>query len=127
MVRCAPDPDIRIATVQGLSERAYPGALEAVEEVIHDRSAALDLTEKKAFFEAYGSIAGDAAVPTLKTFILGGGFGKGRRDSDTRACATLALGRIGTRSARLILQKVAKDRDVVVRTAAARALQPAES
>ena len=118
-----PDPDIRIAVVQGLSMRAYLGALPAVEEVILNRDADLDLTEKRAFFEAYGSIAGDAAVPTLKTLILGGSFGRGRGDSDTRACATLALGQVGTRSARLILQKVAEDSDVVVRTAAARALQ----
>ena len=47
----------------------------------------------------------------------------GRGDSDTRACATVALGHVGTRSARLILQKAAEDRDVVVRTAAARALR----
>lgn len=118
-----PDPDIRIAAVQGLSTHAYLGALQAVEEVILDRNAESDLTERRAFFEAYGSIAGEAAVPTLKTLIMGGGLGRGRGDSDTRACATLALGRVGTRSARLILQKVAKDRDVVVRTAAARALQ----
>lgn len=118
-----PDPDIRIAAVQGLSTHGYLGALEAVEEVIQDRDADLDLTEKRAFFEAYGSIAGEAAVPTLKALIMGGGLLKAGSDSDTRACATMALGRVGTRSARLILQKVAQDRDVVVRTAAARALQ----
>ncbi len=118
------DTDIRIAAVKGLSARAHMGALQAVEKVILDRDAELDLTERKAFFEAYGSIAGEAAVSTLKALVLGGSFGKGRGDSDTRACATLALARVGTRSARLILQKAAKDRDVVVRTAAARALQP---
>ena len=69
------------------------------------------------------SIAGEAAVPTLKVLVQGGSFGRGRGDSDTRACATVALGRVGTRSARLILQKVAEDQDVVVRTAAARALR----
>ena len=122
-----PDPDIRIAAVQGLSAHAYLGALKAVEEVILDRDADLDLTERRAFFEAYGSIAGEVAVPTLKALIMGGGLIRGRRDSDTRACATMALGRVGTRSARLILQKVAKDRDVVVRTAAARALLPEEA
>ena len=119
-----PDPDIRIAAVQGLSTHTYLGALQAIEEVILDQDADLDLTERRAFFEAYGRIAGEVGVPTLKDLIMGGGLLRGRRDSDTRACATMALGRIGTRSARLILQKVAKDRDVVVRTAAARALQP---
>lgn len=118
-----PDPDIRIAAVQGLSTHGYLGALEAVEEVIHDRDADLDLTEKRVFFEAYGSIAGEAAVPTLKDLVLGRGLMRARCDSDTRACATMALGRVGTRSARLILQKIAQDRDVVVRTAAVRALQ----
>ena len=118
-----PDPDIRIAAVQGLSTHTYLGALQAIEEVILDQDADLDLTERRAFFEAYGRIAGEVGVPTLKDLIMGGGLLRARRDSDTRACATMALGRIGTHSARLILQKVAKDRDVVVRTAAARALQ----
>ena len=118
-----PDPDIRIAAVQGLSTHTYLRALQAIEEVILDQDADLDLTERRAFFEAYGRIAGEVGVPTLKGLIMGGGLLRGRRDSDTRACATMALGRIGTHSARLILQKVAKDRDVVVRTAAARALQ----
>jgi len=117
------DPDIRIAAVQGLSTHAYTGALQEIEAVVHSRNGELDLTERRAFFEAYGSIAGEAAVPTLKTLLLGGSLGRGRGDSDTRACATLALGHVGTRSARLILQKVIEDRDVVVRAAAARALR----
>ena len=117
------DPDIRIAAVQGLSTHAYLGALDAIESVVLNREGDSDLTEQRAFFEAYGSIAGEAAVPTLKTLIFGGGLGRGRGDSDTRACATLALGRVGTRSARVILQKVSEDRDVVVRQAAARALR----
>ena len=117
------DPDIRIAAVQGLSAHTYRGALQNIEAVVLNRDDELDLTEQRAFFEAYGSIAGEAAVPKLKTLIFGGGLGRGRGDSDTRACATLALGRVGTRSARLILQKVTEDRDVVVRTAAARALR----
>jgi HEAT repeat protein len=118
-----PDPDIRIGAVQGLSTHTYIGALEAVEAVVLNPNGTSGLTERRAFFEAYGSIAGESAVPALKVLILGGGFGRGRGDSDTRACATLALGRVGTRSARLILQKVAEDQDVVVRTAAARALR----
>ena len=118
-----PDPDIRIGAVQGLSKHAFVGALQAVEEAIRDPKATSDLTERRAFFEAYGSIGGEAAVPTLKVLILGGRFGRGRGDSDTRACAAVALGRVGTRSARLILQKVAEDDDVVVQTAAARALR----
>jgi len=117
------DPDIRIAAVQGLSTHTYIGALEAIESVVLNREGGLDLTEQRAFFEAYGSIAGEAAVPTLKTLIFGAGLGRRRGDFDTRACATLALGRVGTRSARVILQKVTEDRDVVVRQAAARALR----
>ena len=117
------DPDIRIAAVQGLSAHTYIGALEAIEEMVLKRRGELDLTEQRAFFEAYGNIAGEAAVPALKTLIFGGGLGRGKGDSDTRACATLALGHVGTRSARVILQKVREDRDVVVRTAAARALR----
>jgi HEAT repeat protein len=117
------DPDVRIASVKALAERCYQGALATVEETVLQRDRDLDLTERRAFFEAYGSLAGEDGVSTLRSLLLGGSFGIGRADSDTRACAAIALGRVGSHSARTILLKAVADRDPVVRTTVSRALQ----
>ena len=118
------DPDVRIAAVKALSARRYQGALGIVQQaVLGDEMREGDLTERRAFFEAYGTIGGEGVVDKLKTLLLGKGFGRGRADPDTRACAAMALGRVESRSARELLRKAVKDRDPIVRTAAARALQ----
>ena len=117
------DPDVRIASVKALSERGYRGALAAVEKAVLQKDLNLDLTERRAFFEAYGILAGESGVPNLRGLLQGGRWGMGRSDSDTRACAAMALGLVGTQSARLILLKAVEDGDPVVRTMASRALQ----
>ena len=83
----------------------------------------LDLTEKMAFFEAYGSIAGPPALKTLSEMLLPRGLLKLRQASDTRACAAIALGKIRTPEAREILSRAAEDKDLVVRNAVNRALR----
>ena len=118
-----PDPDVRITSVKALSEKEHHAALAAVEETVLQRDATLDLTERRAFFEAYGSLAGESGVPSLRSLLLGRKWRMGRADSDTRACAAMALGRVGSRSLRRILRRAVEDRDPVVRTAASRALQ----
>ena len=53
-----------------------------------------------AVFEAYGALCGDAGVALLDAMLNGKSmFGK-REDSELRACAAIALGRIGHASAR---------------------------
>lgn len=119
-----PDPDVRIAAVRALSARRHQGALQSVQQaVLGDEMREGDLTERRAFFEAYGTIGGEGVVANLKTLLLGKGFGIGRADPDTRACAAMALGRVASRSARELLGKAVKDQDPIVRTAAGRALQ----
>ena len=46
-----------------------------------------------------------------------------REDSEMRACAAIALGRIGTDKAIAALRKAAVEKDVIVRNAVARALR----
>jgi HEAT repeat protein len=155
----SPDPAVRLASVQALSEVASPGALTAMESAIDDDDRAvrlaavramgargirnalkrvepvilgksdrdLDLTEKMAFFEAYGAIAGPTAIPTLQSMLLTRGLLGYKASPETRACAAVALGRIRTPEARAVLQKVADDKELVVRNAVSRALrgQPA--
>ena len=118
------DPDVRIAAVKALSAKRYQGALRIIQQaVLGDEMREGDLTERRAFFEAYGTIGGEEAVDNLKTLLLGKGFGLGRADPDTRACAAMALGRVASRSSRELLRKAVKDRDPIVRTASSRALQ----
>jgi HEAT repeat protein len=82
-----------------------------------------DLTEKMAYFEAYGAMCGDAGVVYLDGLLnTKGMFGK-REDSELRACAAMALGRIGTKKAQDSLRKSADEKDIVVRNAVTRALR----
>ena len=49
-------------------------------------------------------------------------FGK-KEDVEVRACAAMALGRIGTDSAIAALRKAGTDKDILVRNAVSRALR----
>ena len=83
-----------------------------------------DLSEKRALFEAFGVLAGPEGADSLSGVLRGkAGFGRPKPSSDTRACAAVALGKIGTPSARLALEKALRDKDPVVRNAASRALR----
>ena len=118
-----PDSDVRIAAVKALAMKRFQGAQLTLEETVLGKEIrSRDLTERRAFFEAYGTIAGESGVSKLKEILLRKGFGR-RVDSDTRACAAMALGNVSSQSARGVLQKATKDRDPVVRSAAMKALQ----
>ena len=82
-----------------------------------------DLTEKMAFFEAYGSMVGEPGVDMLDGILNSGGFLKKKDDPETRACAAMALGRIGSQAARSSLQRAMQDKEPLVKNAVARALR----
>ena len=86
---------------------------------------AMDLTEKMAFFEAYGAIAGSTGLKPLSGLLLPRGLLRMKEAAETRACAAMALGKIGTPEARDVLQRAADDKDPVVRNAVNRALREA--
>jgi HEAT repeat protein len=120
------DRQVRVAAVRAVGTRGYKGALKRIEGVVLGKSAkAMDLTEKMAFFEAYGAIAGANGLKALSAILLQRGLLKMKEPPETRACAAMALGRIKTPEARELLQKAAEDRDLVVRNAATRALRGA--
>ena len=83
----------------------------------------MDLTEKMAFFEAYGSIAGANGLKALSAILLQRGLLKMKEPPETRACAAMALGRIKTPEARDVLQRALDDKELVVRNAVNRALR----
>ena len=118
------DRAVRIAAVKGVGARGYKGALRRIETVVLGKSPRqIDLTEKMAFFEAYGSIAGATGLKALSTILLQRGLLKMKEPPETRACAAVALGRIKTAEAREVLQRASDDKELVVRNAVSRALR----
>jgi HEAT repeat protein len=116
--------DVRVAAARALGARGYRAALPRVESVIKARELRdADLTEKMAFFELYGTLCGDSGVEYLDNLLNGKGFLGRREDPELRACAAMALGRIGTPNAAASLRKASQEKDVVVRNAVAKALR----
>jgi HEAT repeat protein len=76
-----------------------------------------------AFFESYGVLSGDDGVPFLSEILNARGLLGRREDGEFRACAAMALGKIGSDLAMKALQKALADRDVVVRNAVSRAVR----
>ena len=117
------DPEARTSAVKALAMRRYRGALPVLEAVVLGKELRTrDLTERRAFFEAYGIIAGESGVSKLREILLPKLFWR-TVDSDTRACAAMALGHVSSQAARGALQRATKNRDLVVRSAAMRALR----
>jgi HEAT repeat protein len=120
------DRQVRIAAVRAVGTRGYKGALTRIEGVVLGKTVKqMDLTEKMAFFEAYGAIAGVNALKALSNILLQRGLLKMKAPPEIRACAAMALGRIRTAEARAFLQRAAEDKELVVRNAVNRALREA--
>jgi hypothetical protein len=118
------DRDVRVAAVRAMTARAYRPALARLEGVVKGkRVREADLTEKMAFFEGYGALCGDGGIAHLDSVLNGKGFLGRREDSEMRACAAIALGRVGTSKAIETLRKAATEKDIVVRNAVSRALR----
>ena len=118
--------DVRVATVRAIQGRNYRAALPRLEAAVKGRGVRdADLSEKMAMFEAYGTMCGDTGVATLDGMLNGKSLFGPRADAELRACAAMALGKVGTPSAQAVLQKAAGEKDVVVRNAVSRALRGA--
>jgi HEAT repeat protein len=118
------DRGVRLAAVRIAGGRGYKGALKRVEAVVLGKGVKdMDLTEKMAFFEAYGSIAGAAGLKALSGILLPRGLLKFKESPETRACAAIAIGKIRTPEAREVLNRMTEEKDLVVRNAVNRALR----
>jgi HEAT repeat protein len=119
------DRDVRLAAVKALTVKAYKPALARATQLLKARELKdLDRTERVAIFELYGSLCGDGGVPLLDELLNGkGGLFSRKEDVDIRACAALALGKVGTQRAQTALQKAMGEKDVIVRTAVNRSLK----
>ena len=118
------DREVRVAAARALGARGYRNALQRIEAVVQGRArSVMDLGERRAFFEAYGSIAGEQAIKPLAAMLEGKGLLRMKESPETRACAALALGRIATAEAREVLERSSQEKDVVVRNAVRSALR----
>jgi len=117
--------DVRITAVKFLAQRGHRNAFPRIEAaVMGTKLKDADLTEKMAFFEAYGALAGAAGVSTLeKILVPKGGLLARKEDPERRACAAMALGKTRAPAARDALQKVTQDKEALVRNAVSRALR----
>jgi len=117
--------DVRIAAVKFLGQRGHRNAFPRIEAAVGgNKLKDTDLTEKMAFFEAYGALAGESGIAALEKLLVGrGGLLSRKEDPETRACAAMALGKIRTPAARDVLQKAAQDKEPLVRNAVNRALR----
>ncbi len=117
--------DVRIAAVKFLGQRGHRNAFPRIESAVSgNKLKDADLTEKMAFFEAYGALAGESGIAALERLLVGkGGLLSRKEDPETRACAAMALGKIRTPAARDVLQKAAQDKEPLVRNAVNRALR----
>jgi len=118
------DRDVRIAAVRFLASRGYRNAAARVETIVSgSKLRNADLTEKMAFFEAYGALVGAKGIPALDKLLVAKGLLGKREDPETRACAAMALGKIRTPEARAVLERAAQDKEPLVRNAVARAMR----
>lgn len=119
-----PERDVRIAAARALGALRYAPAAKALGEILASKEIrSADISEKVAFFEAYGMVAGEEAVSTLDKLLNGKSFLGKREPSEIRASAALALGKVTGAQARASLNKAAREEDPVVRSAVNRALR----
>jgi hypothetical protein len=113
-----------VATARAIAARAHRPALAKIEAAIKGKLARdADLTEKMALFEAFGTLCGDPGINLLDGVLNSRGlFGK-KEDPELRACAAMALGRIGSEAATAALRRASTEKEILVRNAVNRALR----
>jgi hypothetical protein len=118
------DREVRIAAARGIGSLRYQPARARLETVLQSKIVRdADLTEKMAFFEAFGSVANAESVETLDKLLNGKKLLGGRESPELRACAAMALGKVGTPASRASLERSAQDKEPMVRNAVMKALR----
>jgi hypothetical protein len=68
-------------------------------------------------------LCGDAGIPLLDGLLHAKGFMGKKDDSEIRACAAMALGKIASGKAMESLNRAATEKDVIVRNAVSKAIR----
>jgi hypothetical protein len=122
-----PEREVRIAAARGLGSLRYQPARARLEQVLQGKIVReTDLTEKIAFFEAFGAVANSESVAMLDKLLNGKSLLR-KQSAELRACAAMALGKVGTPASRASLERAAKDENPMVRNAVIKAMRPQES
>ncbi|HUF50931.1 MAG TPA: HEAT repeat domain-containing protein [Longimicrobiales bacterium] len=117
------DREVRLAAARGMASVRHAPARQRLQLLLDSRIVReADLTEKIAFFEAFGSVATAESVLMLDRMLNGRKL-LGREAPEMRACAAMALGRVGSPAARAALQRAANDGNAIVRNAVMKALR----
>jgi len=119
-----PEREVRIAAARALGALKYGPAAARLEDILGSKEIRqADISEKVAFFEAYGMVAGDRAVDVLDKLLNSKGFLGKREPSEIRAAAALGLGKIPGGKAHQALTRASQEDDPVVRSAVNRAMR----
>ena len=116
--------EVRVAVYRVLATYAYTPALPRLLTALRRKELrSADLSEKMALFDAFGRTCGDAGVAELDTVLNARGLLGPREPADLRACAARTLGMLATPLAIEALGRAADTKDIVVRSAVARAMR----
>jgi hypothetical protein len=118
------DRDVRVTAVRGLATLRYQPARQRLETLIGSSwMRGADLTEKIAFFEAFGAVANAESVSKLDKLLNGKNLLRQKQPAEVRACAAMALGRVGTPASRAALHRATSETHPMVRNAVQKALR----
>ncbi|MGH7466413.1 MAG: HEAT repeat domain-containing protein [Longimicrobiales bacterium] len=118
------DRDVRVTAVRGLASLRYQPARQRLETIIGSSwMRGADLTEKIAFFEAFGAVANAESVTKLDRLLNGKNLLRQKQPAEVRACAAMALGRVGTPASRAALDRATSETHPMVRNAVLKALR----
>lgn len=116
--------EVRMAAARALGVLRYrPAAARFREIVLSKEVRNAEVSEKIAFFEGYGQIGDPQAVSVLSRMLNGRSFLGRKESAELRACAALALGKVGSPEAMTALRAAEQEDDAVVRSAVGRALR----
>jgi len=122
-----PSREFRLGAARVLGRQRYAPATQELRTILDGKEIReADVTEKVAFFEAYGLVAGEQAVDYLDKLLNSKGFLGRREPAELRAGAAVGLGKVAGPRARAALEKARSDEDPVVRAAVGRALRGEE-
>ena len=118
------DREVRVAAARAIGAQRARAALPRIEVALKGKGLReSNLTEKMAFFETYGLLCGDAGIPLLDGILNAKGFMGKKDDSEFRACAAMALGKINSAKAAESLNRATGEKDVMVRNAVSKAIR----